>query len=200
MYSIRPNLIIGFHGCDILIRDSALNGLSQLIPSTNNYDWLGNGIYFWENNESRAYDFINQRFLNPQKGKPIVTKPSVLGAVFTLGKCLDLLDSQYLELLRESYKTLDIAFKRANLSLPQNTNVKGSNDLLLRKLDCLVIEHLMSMVGDGFDSVRGVFMEGKPLYPTSGFWDKNHIQIAIRNLDCIKGYFLPRKLTGSSKV
>ena len=45
-----------------------------------------------------------------------------------------------------------------------------------------------------FDSVRGVFFEGKELYPNAGFKEKNHIQIAIRNLNCIKGYFMPREI------
>jgi hypothetical protein len=43
-----------------------------------------------------------------------------------------------------------------------------------------------------FDSVRGVFWEGKPLYPNAGFAEKNHIQICVCNPNCIKGYFLPR--------
>jgi len=44
---------------------------------------------------------------------------------------------------------------------------------------------------DVYDSVRGVFVEGNELYPTAGFRDKNHIQIAIKNPECIKGFFLP---------
>ena len=43
-----------------------------------------------------------------------------------------------------------------------------------------------------YDSVRGVFWEGKPLYPNAGFAEKNHIQICVCNPNCIKGYFLPR--------
>ncbi|TSA32147.1 MAG: hypothetical protein D4R64_16610 [Porphyromonadaceae bacterium] len=43
-------------------------------------------------------------------------------------------------------------------------------------------------------SVRGVFFEGKELYPNSGFREKNHIQICVRNPNCIKGYFLPRNV------
>jgi hypothetical protein len=43
-----------------------------------------------------------------------------------------------------------------------------------------------------FDSVRGVFFEGEDLYQNAGFKSKNHIQIAIRNPNCIKGYFIPR--------
>lgn len=47
----------------------------------------------------------------------------------------------------------------------------------------------------GFDSVRGVFFEGTELYPGAGFREKDHIQICIRNPNCIKGYFLPRELS-----
>ena len=197
MYSIRPGLVIGFHGCDEEIRDSVVNGRSPLKPSTNNYDWLGGGIYFWENNEKRAFDFVNDLFLHPRKGKPVVKKPSVIGAVFTLGNCLDLLDSTYLELLRESHKTLEISAKMAGITLPRNKTQGDNQDLLLRYLDCKVIEHLKGRVERKFDSVRAVFMEGDSLYPTSGFKEKNHIQISICNPNCIKGYFIPRDVSPS---
>jgi hypothetical protein len=39
------------------------------------------------------------------------------------------------------------------------------------------------------DSVKGVFIEGRPIYEGSGFHEKTHIQIAVRNLDCVKGMF-----------
>jgi hypothetical protein len=45
---------------------------------------------------------------------------------------------------------------------------------------------------DFANSVRGVFFEGPDLYLNSGFKEKDHIQICIRNPNCIKGYFLPR--------
>lgn len=32
------------------------------------------------------------------------------------------------------------------------------------------------------------------LYPEAGFTEKNHIQICIRNPNCIKSFFLPREL------
>lgn len=44
-----------------------------------------------------------------------------------------------------------------------------------------------------FDTVREVFVEGDELYPIAGFKEKNHIQICVRNLNCIKGYFNPLK-------
>lgn len=65
-----------------------------------------------------------------------------------------------------------------------------------RFLDCAVIETAVKIHeadnGQDFDSVRGVFIEGEDLYESSGFKEKNHIQIAIRNQECIKGFFIPR--------
>jgi hypothetical protein len=63
-------------------------------------------------------------------------------------------------------------------------------------LDCAVIQTLHEVREKSklppFDSVRGVFWEGSPLYPNAGFREKDHIQICIRNPNCVKGYFLPR--------
>ncbi len=54
MYDIKPNLIIGFHGCDASVRDKLLNDPDEIIISREPYDWLGHGMYFWENNFERA--------------------------------------------------------------------------------------------------------------------------------------------------
>ena len=40
-----------------------------------------------------------------------------------------------------------------------------------------------------FDTVRALFPEGGPLYPTAGFLTKTHVQIAVRNLNQIRGVF-----------
>lgn len=36
------------------------------------------------------------------------------------------------------------------------------------------------------------FFEGNELYPTSGFREKDHIQISIINPNCIKAFFKER--------
>ena len=39
------------------------------------------------------------------------------------------------------------------------------------------------------DSVKGIFVEGSPVYEDSGFFHKTHVQICVCNPDCIKGVF-----------
>ncbi|WP_199750513.1 hypothetical protein [Gynurincola endophyticus] len=94
--------------------------------------------------------------------------------------------------------------------LPQNKNSKTDlyHDLILRELDCSVIEYLhtqialqisskelfeQTMIHQSFDTVRGIFTEGGPAFEGAGIQAKNHIQVCIRNLNCIKGFFIPRK-------
>lgn len=198
LYSRRSNLIIGFHGCDKSIVDKVLSGEENLIASTNDYDWLGNGIYFWENNETRA--FLYAQDLMKRKGSAI-KEPAVIGAVIDLGYCMDLTDSLYLTELKEVYDAMSESFKGMGIPLPENSDVGNSTDKLMRRLDCAVIQtaHQINKEADEreYDSVKGVFWEGAALYPNAGFTEKNHIQICVRNPNCIKGFFLPRKINDS---
>lgn len=195
MYSKRPNLILGFHGCDEAIANSIIDGSSFMNESTNDYDWLGNGIYFWENNLNRALEFANeQKSRNDKNGEPKVKTPAVVGAIIDLGLCLDLLDSDNLLVVKESYKILKELADSNSLPMPKNIKLlQFSEDLLIRKLDCAVIQNIHSLNNQNnypaYDSVRGVFWEGEDLYENAGFKHKNHIQICVRNPNCIKGFF-----------
>ena len=81
------------------------------------------------------------------------------------------------------------------MEIPKNKNIKNSNDWLLRDLDCAVIEHVHELNKENnfpaYDSVRGIFTEGKAAFPGSGFKEKTHVQLCIINPNCIKGYFNP---------
>lgn len=199
MYSKRTGLILGFHGCDERVRDAIVTTENAVLsPSENDYDWLGNGVYFWENNYVRALKYAQDLKNNPNKANSKINKPSILGAILDLGHCLDLLDSQHLNLLKKGFQILTNLHQEHGLAIPLNKPIGKQGDLLLRNLDCAVIQTIHQFNKElklhEFDSVRGVFWEGKDLYPNAGFKEKNHIQIAIRNPNCIKGFFIPRIL------
>jgi hypothetical protein len=198
MYRSLPSFVLGFHGCDKDVAERVLAGRDNLKQSENDYDWLGHGIYFWESNPQRALQYAKHLKQNPHLSKSRIRHEAVIGAVIDLGNCLNLLETESLQLLKSSYGLIKQYCATGNLPLPENTKPFGEEeDVLIRRLDCAVIEATHSlydvMQKPPFDSVRGVFWEGKELYPNAGFREKNHIQICVRNLDCIKGYFHPRK-------
>lgn len=209
MYSTKSGLVFGFHGCDQSLIDEIILGQNSLRASENDFDWLGHGVYFWEQSPSRALEWAEHLCDNPGKSKNPIKTPAVLGAILDLGHCLDFTDFGKIQLLKEGYDLLMDAIKTdTEAKIPENRDVKGNSDLLLRFLDCAVIEaiHLIKddenasgKTGQYFDSVRGVFLEGDNIYPNAGFKEKTHIQLCIRNQNCIKGYFLPKKINTSFK-
>lgn len=87
-----------------------------------------------------------------------------------------------------AFASLKASSELSGMQLPEN-----SEDLLRRYLDCAVIQRLHEIRESngllGADTVKGIFTEGLPAYAGSAFREKTHVQIAVRNLDCIKGVF-----------
>jgi hypothetical protein len=194
VYSTRSNLILGFHGCEKSEQERLISDPSYIRSSNESFDWLGHGMYFWENNPERAMLWANQK-----KIAGTLTEPAVVGAVIDLKRCFDLLDTSNIKLLKNSYHLFVKESEKLEKPIPGNINHpkdKG-DDRVLRYLDCAVIEFTHSflrMEGEqAFDSVRAAFFEGDPIYPEAGFREKTHIQLCIINPDCIKGFFVPRK-------
>ena len=197
MYSKRSTLVIGFHGCDAAVREELVTGKSSIKKSQNDYDWLGHGMYVWDNDPERALQFAQFKKEHPQKGKENIVHPCVVGVIINPGFCLDLMSTSSLALLKAGYEILVANIEKSGRELQKNKPLKGGEDLIFRYLDCAVIETLHAFRNENglgpFDSVRGVFWEGKDLYENAGFKEKNHIQICIRNPNCIKGFFIPRE-------
>ena len=193
LYSNLPNIVIGFHGCDKKIYDKILYEHQPFKPSRNDYDWLGNGMYFWEHNLKRAWEWAECGRTNP---KLHIDTPAVIGAVIDLGFCLDLVNSYHIQQLKEQYDILRREMDIIGTPIRLNMNVKGDTNLLLRYLDCAVIEslHKEREINNqkSYDSVRGAFLEGDPIYVSSGFREQTHIQLCVRNPNCIKGFFAPK--------
>ena len=188
-YQLLPGFVLGFHGTDKKTAATILAGKKTPKFSENEYDWLGHGVYFWEHSPQRAYQFAEEK-----KARGEIDTIDVIGAVIDPGLCLNLLETAAVDELKVAYDVLKVAVQ----PLPSNI---GGQDLYKRYLDCAVIEMAHQLRNDvslddpqsvelpPYDTVRAVFTEGKELYHGAGFKDKTHIQVCVRNLDCVKGYF-----------
>lgn len=185
--------MLGFHGTDAKTVELILNSKNRhLNSSKNGFDWLGDGVYFWENDHVRAFQYAEESFERKKKSDT----PAVIGAIIDLGLCLNLFDQTAIQELSASYEVMAYNLQMLGSEIPQN---KGQdNDRLLRYLDRAVITELHQLREEqelpGYDTVRAGFHEGGEVYKGAGFRNKNHIQIAVRNTGCIKGYFLPRDM------
>lgn len=151
---------------------------------------VGAGRLFWESDPQRAMEWAKEA-----KSRGRVKTPAVIGAVIDLGNCLDLLNRENIELVRDAHALFVEEQKRSGLPVPENKSLDGEPDKILRFLDRAVIQFLHEIFADigeaAFDSVRGLFPEGEELYPGAGFRDRTHIQIAVRNPKLILGLFYP---------
>jgi hypothetical protein len=194
MYSYKASIVYGFHGIDKDIGLQILNQELEFKHSRNKYDWLGDGIYFWENNPTRAWQYAK---IAKNRKNSAIKVPFVLGAILELGHCLDLLNQEHLDFLAQSHDLLKDLLLTEGKKLPKNTGFSQTDfDFKKRELDCSVIRmahRYAKSQGVYFDSVRAAFWEGNELYEGAAFNRQNHIQIAILNPNCIKGIFLPRK-------
>ncbi|TNE50890.1 MAG: hypothetical protein EP343_07000 [Deltaproteobacteria bacterium] len=188
-------LIVGYHGCDRETLERVLLYGESLYPSVNPYDWLGNGVYFWEYGPQRALEFAYEQQL---RGK--IQNPAVLGAYIHLGRCFDLTDTQNTYQLSNVFTLWSQTLHSQELRLPVNRKGKnGGDDILLRFRDCALLNWYMEQLDcegkDGYyQTIRGVFVEGEPVYEGAAIYTKTHVQIAVREQACILGYFAPNPL------
>jgi hypothetical protein len=176
MIGSHPRVVLAYHGTDPATAERILRGelpVADWRPSTNVYDWLGHGIYFWE--------------YGPERARGWAKKGGVVGALISLGTCLDLTDVAHTELLAEMYQTFAAQQRKHHKAVPTN---RGK----LHDLDCAVINYAARdarMKGQAIQTVRGAFLEGDPVFPGSSIHRQTHIRIAVRDRSCIIGLFRP---------
>ena len=178
-----------YHGCSAEVGRRILDG-EPMEPSRRDYDWLGEGVYFWENDSIRAWEWADWKV---RRGD--FKEPFVIGARVGLGNCLDLMNRRNHIVLAAAYKTITKHMKKRGEVLPRNQKAgPRDRDYVLSYRDCAVINHLHGYMKQEkkvqFSSVRGVFTEGKRVYLGARFRDRTHIQIAVRDTalihDCYK--------------
>lgn len=182
---IRASLAIGYHGCARQLAEAVVLGKTPLQASRNSHDWLGHGIYFWQDDPKRAAIWADKSMRES-------SEPAVLGAIIDLGNCLNTSQVVCGELLTEAFAELTQSFEEYGIALPKNRGRGWAN----RQLDCAVFEHLHELRArknqQSYDTVVGYFPEGGSIYPGAAVRQFDHVQICVRNEAKILGYFLPR--------
>jgi len=195
-------IVLGFHGCDSEVASSLVSGKSFFEPSANVYDWLGAGVYFFENSPQRATKFAKFAAENPslKTTKRPIKDPYIVGAVIELGLCLDLTTSEFMGEIRDCFEEINKhgppeLQKLKNLTNKASLNQEIEAERWNRPLDRSVLNYLhLRRERNGsppFDTVRGAFQQGQPVFPGACIQEGTHIQIAVRNPNSILGIFAP---------
>ncbi|MEO8813437.1 MAG: hypothetical protein ABI376_11065 [Caulobacteraceae bacterium] len=194
MARLTTSFVLGYHGCEREIGEAVVSGGKRLKSSESAYHWLGAGTYFWEADPRRALEWAEER-----PGKRALKAPFVLGAVIDTRNCLDLRTREDVELVKLAFQLLKAETAATGLEMPVNQVAPNDKSpaKVMRYLDFAVVDRLHQLVQEtgreAFDTVRALFAEGEEIYPGSGFREKTHSEIAVRNDACIIGFFRPRE-------
>ena len=171
----RATTVIGFHGTTQPLADQILARTYPLLRRRTT-DWLGDGLYFWQDAPYRALWWAERRAT--RTGQP----PAVIRAVVDLDGAIDLLDrSPLVEAL------LSLAFRIARQRAP--TALRNARDN--HALDCAVIntsvEYRLNLFGVAHRVVRGVFVNDRPhpYFAGSALLKEAHVQFAVRDWSAV---------------
>lgn len=179
-------VVVGFHGTTRERAESIVEGGFNE-PSKHDWEWLGNGVYFWQDGPYRAQEWAWEWTVERHGGEA-----AVVGATIKLerAKIIDLIDIEWCDWLKRFYQDYirhhalhDKPFLRQDPKHPER-KVWGRHPL-----DCLIINEAIiywRKKGETITAVRAAFEERGPVYPTSAFYERAHVQIAVRDLSVIR--------------
>lgn len=204
-------IVLGFHGCDISTRDGFVRGEIEPLVSSNPYDWLGDGLYFFEGDWSRALKLATSSHEHPAlllTRRPIAT-PAVVGAVLEVDRWLDLTTQAGIADFTQAAQAVVDGSVRKGTPPPHNKPAfDGDQDLLHRAFDkaaCDMVHTFRRLLHQQaledqvteeilasapYQATRGAFEQGGLVSTGSSVCADTHIQIAVHDLTCIKGWFL----------
>lgn len=143
LYDDRGTLAVGFHGCRREVAEALVKNPDDIRISRNHWDWLGAGFYIWENNLERAEEWARNMY--GEDG-------AVVGVVYELGTCLDLMDSSSIKMVKQARDVFVSEVISHGGEIPVNRDLKNdvNSDKLLRMFDCAVINFLTGRMDHAF--------------------------------------------------
>jgi hypothetical protein len=178
--------IVGYHGTRLSVALDIVSRKRGYKKSENQDDWLGHGVYFWEHAPKQALWWAERRQKRQKWNEPI----AIVASMIRLGFCLDLLDPDNAKYLVQMHDDFVAAQEAAGLKVPKNYNKH-------KTLDCAVLQYAYAVIEDDpanqVDSARAVYVPtgtSKRLWKRSWLSRDAHIQICVRNPQCILGTWL----------
>jgi hypothetical protein len=173
----ETHTVYGFHGTSIEAASSILEGGFR--SSRNEYDWLGDGVYFFQDAPTRAWEWATALF---------GAEAAVVGARIRCdpNEWMDLLDIRWATTLADVHDAFLAELKRSDLPLPRQTT--GAH-----RLDRAVINYAVGILEQQqviIRAVRAAFAEGASVFPGSALFDRAHVQIAVRDMTLIEAVWL----------
>ncbi|PSB57338.1 hypothetical protein [Chamaesiphon polymorphus] len=168
----------GYHGTSQTKATSILK--NGFLASDNDYDWLGTGIYFFQDAPMRAKQWAIEQHPN---------EPAVICARIQLDNCIDLFDVKWFPILKNIYNLFSDRYRSANRPLPKQNPLRSK----AHRLDCAFFNFASQLISDDeqtVECIRSVFVEGESIFPDSAIFDLAHAQIAVKNPALITEYYL----------
>ena len=181
----RAPVIRGYHGTSATHAAGILR--DGFRPSGNDYDCLGDGVYFFEDGPAQARAWA-------MRAHP--SEPAVVQADVRLEDCMDLKDSLgWGPLLAQAHDEVVRVSRERGLPLPRQTSATHRLDRVVIELTVAILER----EGIAIRAVRGVFAEGAQAFPGSYLSEGAHVQVAVRDTGLISNVdVLPAGVPGSS--
>ena len=156
-----------YHAGDANEIEYLIAGQPYMTPSFDINNWLGEGLYFWENNPNKAEKWQLEK---------------CKGAILECD-----IDTQNLLNLLEDTDSSDSFFKRAK-TLSQQYDTKYSNNRSSQNflLDCKIFNEYKKEFKDQFSGVRMAFYLGESVSKDGNIYTGQHIQICIWDISAIK--------------
>lgn len=177
--------VVGYHGTRKKTALEIVAGKREFKSSKNEDDWLGHGTYFWEYAPKRAWNWARKQYPN--------VEIAVLGSMIRLGNCLDLVDPDNTKLVVDLHRRLVSEVGAVGGTLRKNYKAR-------KYLDCQVFEYAYAVFedeGERIDTVRGVYVPTQSkdrLWERSWLFHETHLQLCVRNPECILGTWLLKPL------
>jgi hypothetical protein len=193
--------VFGYHGTTLSAAKAIMADPMQFQSSTSEGDWLGQGIYFFENSFRKGTEWALRTFDKCSRLGD-AEAPAVLGCEIDLSNCLDLCDPRHSEdlqswvianfdlasgPLQHAPRLLTVAGKEISVSdLPYRSPKNRAlyhHPHKVNVLDKVLIDAFVDALpaNKRFSTVRAPFNSGRQLFPNSYLFHNSQVQIAVRD-------------------